>query len=47
MSENELFDVSGEWAERAWVDNDKYLEMYRQSTEDGESFWGDPCHSQP
>ena len=41
MSENELFDVSPEWAERAWVDNDKYLEMYRQSTEDADGFWGE------
>ncbi len=41
MSDNELFEVSGEWAGRAWVDNDKYLEMYRQSTEDPETFWAE------
>ncbi len=41
MSEAKVYDVPAEWAARAWVDNDKYLEMYRQSVEDPDSFWGE------
>ncbi|PLX36565.1 MAG: acetate--CoA ligase [Hyphomicrobiales bacterium] len=38
---NEVFPVPAEIAERAYVDNDKYLEMYKQSVEDPAAFWGE------
>ncbi|MDP6428561.1 MAG: acetate--CoA ligase [Rhodospirillales bacterium] len=41
MSDNLVFPVPGEIAERAWADNDKYLEMYRASVDDPEGFWGE------
>ena len=41
MSENELFQVSDDWASRAWVDNAKYLEMYQRSIDDPEGFWAE------
>jgi acetyl-CoA synthetase len=39
MSDNTLFPVPDEVAKSAWVDNDKYLEMYKQSVADPEAFW--------
>ncbi|MGD9670820.1 MAG: acetate--CoA ligase [Hyphomicrobiaceae bacterium] len=33
--------VSAEWKQRAWVDNDKYLEMYERSINDPAGFWGE------
>ena len=41
MSENELFPVSAEWAKRALVDEARYQEMYRQSVDNPEEFWGE------
>ena len=41
MSENELFPVSAEWAKRALVDEASYQEMYRQSIDNPEEFWGE------
>jgi acetyl-CoA synthetase len=41
MSEDLVFPVSNEVAARAWADNDKYLEMYKQSVDDPEAFWGE------
>ncbi|NQV54761.1 MAG: AMP-binding protein, partial [Rhodospirillales bacterium] len=41
MSENLVFPVPEDFAKRAWVDNDKYLEMYQASVDDPESFWGE------
>ncbi|MEE2996834.1 MAG: AMP-binding protein, partial [Pseudomonadota bacterium] len=41
MSDNELFPVPAEWAKRALVDESGYQEMYRQSVEDPENFWGE------
>ncbi|MEP0235713.1 acetate--CoA ligase, partial [Roseibium sp.] len=40
MSDN-VFPVPAEVAERAHVDNAKYLEMYKQSVENPEGFWGE------
>ncbi len=39
MAEGHIHDVAPEWAERAWVDNDAYLAMYKASVEDPEGFW--------
>jgi acetyl-CoA synthetase len=41
MSDDTLFPVPDDWAKKAWVDNDKYLEMYRRSIDDPEGFWGE------
>ncbi len=38
---NQLFPVPESWAKSAWVDNDKYLQMYEQSVKDPEGFWGE------
>ncbi len=39
--EQHLYPVSDEWAAKAHADNDKYLEMYKQSVEDPDAFWGE------
>ncbi|MEO1794380.1 MAG: AMP-binding protein, partial [Pseudomonadota bacterium] len=36
-----LYPVPAEWAARAWVDNEKYLEMYERSVRDPEGFWSE------
>ncbi|MBT4218699.1 MAG: acetyl-coenzyme A synthetase, partial [Rhodospirillaceae bacterium] len=41
MSDNDLFPVPAAVAEAAWADNDKYLEMYQNSVDDSEGFWGE------
>jgi len=37
----EKFPVPDAWADRAWADDAKYQEMYRQSIEDPDGFWGE------
>jgi acetyl-CoA synthetase len=39
MSDHSLFPVPEEIAENAFIDNDKYLEMYQRSIDDPEGFW--------
>ncbi|MCP5366618.1 MAG: acetate--CoA ligase [Hyphomicrobiales bacterium] len=41
MSEHKVYPVPESVANAAWIDNDKYLAMYRQSVEDPEAFWGE------
>ena len=41
MSENDLFPVPADWAQKALVNEAKYNEMYAQSVEDPEAFWGE------
>jgi len=41
MTHNEIFPVPSEWAQKAYVDNDAYLEMYHRSVEDPDGFWGE------
>ena len=41
MSDNTLFPVPEAWAERAWCNDDQYLEMYEQSVKDPRNFWGE------
>jgi len=41
MSESHVYPVPADLAASAWVDNDKYLEMYKQSIDDPEGFWGE------
>ncbi|MEE2746693.1 MAG: acetate--CoA ligase [Pseudomonadota bacterium] len=39
MSDNHLFPVPDNISESAWVDNEKYLNMYNLSIKDPEGFW--------
>jgi len=41
MSDNEIFPVPAAFAASAHIDNEKYLEMYRQSVDDPEGFWAE------
>ncbi|MFZ0851427.1 MAG: acetate--CoA ligase [Hyphomicrobiaceae bacterium] len=38
---DKLYSVPAEWTSRAWVDNSKYLAMYKRSIEDPNLFWGE------
>ena len=38
---DKVYNVPAEWASRAWIDNTKYLEMYKRSVEDPNGFWGE------
>ena len=40
MSEK-IYDVSAEWAKRAWIDDAKYREMYERSVKDPNGFWAE------
>jgi acetyl-CoA synthetase len=40
MSEK-IYNVPAEWAARAFLDNEKYLAMYKRSVEDPNGFWGE------
>ncbi len=39
--EAEVYPVRPEWAERAWINRQKYEEMYRRSVTDPEGFWSE------
>ena len=39
MSDQKIFPVKPEFADSAWIDNDKYLQMYQQSVINPEGFW--------
>ena len=41
MTDSKVFPVSDALAKEAWADNAKYLEMYKQSVEDADGFWGE------
>ena len=41
MSDNELFPVPAEWAERGLANKARYEEMYARSVSDPEGFWRD------
>jgi acetyl-CoA synthetase len=41
MSLKQVYPVPEAIAKEAWIDNDKYLAMYKQSIEDPEGFWGE------
>ena len=40
MSEK-IYDVSAEWAKRAFIDDAKYRDMYARSVKDPNGFWAD------
>ncbi len=39
--ESKVYPVPKEWAEKAWINREKYEEMYRRSIEDNEAFWAE------
>jgi len=39
MSEQQIFEIPVSAKEKAWVSNDTYLEMYKESVNDPKSFW--------
>ena len=41
MSNDQLFPVPAEWAQKAWVDNNKYLAMYEASVKNPVAFWAE------
>lgn len=41
MTDSKVYDVSSEWQARAHINNDKYLEMYQESVDNPEGFWGE------
>jgi acetyl-CoA synthetase len=41
MFEVEKYPVSADWASRAWIDAEKYREMYRRSVDDPDGFWAE------
>ena len=41
MSESKIHPVTAEWAERAWINNDSYKELYERSVSDPDGFWGE------
>jgi len=41
MSENKIYPVPSEFAQHAWIDNDKYEAMYKRSVEDPDGFWAE------
>jgi acetyl-CoA synthetase len=38
---DKVYSVPAEWASRAFIDNEKYLQMYKRSLEDPNGFWGE------
>ncbi len=38
---DKIYDVSAEWAKRAFIDEAKYREMYARSVKDPNGFWAD------
>ena len=38
---SKLYPVPEEWAKRAWINKEKYAELYRRSVEDNEGFWAE------
>ena len=41
MSESSLYPVPASWRESAWINKQKYTEMYRQSIEQPDQFWAE------
>jgi acetyl-CoA synthetase len=39
MSDDKIYKVKTEFANSAWIDNDKYLQMYQQSVINPDGFW--------
>ena len=44
MSDQKVYNVKPEFADSAWINNEKYLEMYQQSVVNPEGFWRDQAN---
>lgn len=44
MSDQKVYGVKPEYADSAWINNEKYLEMYQQSVVNPEGFWRDQAN---
>jgi acetyl-CoA synthetase len=44
MSESKTYPVSAESSDRAWIDDEKYQEMYKRSIEEPDEFWADQAN---
>ncbi len=36
-----IYNIPAEWKSKAWVDNEKYLSLYKRSIDDPSGFWGE------
>jgi acetyl-CoA synthetase len=41
MSETHVYPVTEFWADRGWINDDKYKELYERSVKDPNGFWGE------
>ncbi len=41
MEKNKLFKVEANWSESAWVNRDRYKDLYQRSVTDNEGFWNE------
>ena len=41
LSNETLYEVPAEWSQKAYVNNDSYLEMYQRSVDNPDAFWGE------
>ncbi|MCA1396170.1 acetyl-coenzyme A synthetase N-terminal domain-containing protein, partial [Bradyrhizobium sp. BRP56] len=41
VSPEAIYDVSADWAKRAYIDDAKYREMYAHSVKDPNGFWAE------
>ena len=44
MSDNLIYSVAESWSANAWIDADKYQEMYQQSINNPNAFWSEQAH---
>ncbi len=44
MSESKTYPVSAESSDRAWIDDEKYQEMYKRSIEEPDEFWAEQAN---
>ena len=44
MSASALYPVPASWHQSAWINKQKYTEMYRQSIEQPEQFWAEQAN---
>jgi acetyl-CoA synthetase len=44
MSESKTYPVSAESSDRAWIDDEKYQEMYQRSIDDPDAFWAEQAN---
>ena len=45
MSESKIYEVPSDYASRAYIDNDKYIQMYEHSISNPEAFWAEQAET--